>query len=384
MQFVLSPILRRGLVEVFFLTFTPALFLRSIHLTNYKNHADRSLDFSRKINCFIGPNGMGKTNILDAIHYLSLTKSYFSSTDQQNIRIGADFMRLTGAVTVQEQDYRIVCRLPQGRKKDFTVNDLPYKRMSDHVGMMPVVMIAPDDSVLISGSSEERRKFLDNTLSQTDHEYLEHLVRYNKYLDQRNALLKSMNAGGRHDAVLLEGYDEQLVRYGESVYRRRRQALSELEPIFSHYHRLVSLEREQTSFSYESTMNERPLADQLRDNLPRQILLERTSAGPHRDDIAFMLGDTRLKRFGSQGQQKSFLIALKLAQYHYIRAHKSFHPFLLIDDIFDKIDGERSRQLVQLLSGEDFGQIFITDTDEQHITDELGADTALFDIYQIP
>lgn len=362
----------------------PALFLRSIHLTNYKNHADRSLAFSRRINCFIGANGLGKTNILDAIHYLALTKSYFSTTDQQNIRIGADFMRLTGEVTIQQQDYRIVSRQPAGKRKDFSINDLPYKKMSDHVGMMPVVMIAPDDSVLISGSSEERRKFLDNTLSQTDHEYLEHLVLYNKYLDQRNALLKSINAGGRQDTVLLEGYDEQLARYGESVYRRRRQALAELEPIFAHYHRLVSLEREHTSFTYDSTMNDRPLADQLRDNLPRQILLERTTAGPHRDDIAFLLGDTRLKRFGSQGQQKSFLIALKLAQYHYIRAHKSFHPLLLIDDIFDKIDGERSRQLMQLLSSDHFGQIFITDTDEKHITDELGGQSDLFDIYRIP
>ncbi|MBS1624764.1 MAG: DNA replication/repair protein RecF [Bacteroidetes bacterium] len=360
------------------------MFLRSIHLTNYKNHADRSLAFSRRINCFIGANGMGKTNILDAIHYIALTKSYFSSTDQQNIRIGADFMRLTGDVSIQGHDYRIVSRQQVGKRKDFSINDLPYRKMSDHVGRMPVVMIAPDDGVLISGSSEERRKFLDNTLSQTDHEYLEHLVLYNKYLDQRNALLKSMNNGGRHDTVLLESYDEQLVRYGESVYRRRRQALSDLEPLFAHYHRLVSLEREQTSFSYDSTLNDTPLAEQLRDNLPKQILLERTTAGPHRDDIAFMLGDTRLKRFGSQGQQKSFLIALKLAQYHYIRAYKSFHPFLLIDDIFDKIDGERSRQLVQLLSGEDFGQIFITDTDEKHITDELGTGAGLFDIYRIP
>ncbi|MCW3125704.1 MAG: replication and repair protein recF [Bacteroidetes bacterium] len=326
---------------------------------------------------------MGKTNILDAIHYICLTKSYFNSTDQQNIRFGADFMRLDGTVTVKDQPYGIVCKLPVGKKKDFTVNDLPYKKMSDHIGLMPVVMIAPDDHLLISGPSEERRKFIDNTISQTDREYLEHLMLYNKYLDQRNALLKSLNAGGKRDDLLLESYNENLVRYGESIYDKRKQALSELEPIFRHYHQLVCLEREQTSFVYDSTLNTSPLAGQLRDNLSKQIMMERTLAGPHRDDIAFMLGDTRLKRFGSQGQQKSFLIALKLAQYHFIKAHKTFHPLLLIDDIFDKIDGERSRQLVQLLSGDDFGQIFITDTEEKHITDELGTKTGLFDIYKI-
>jgi DNA replication and repair protein RecF len=292
-------------------------------------------------------------------------------------------MRLDGKVTMTDQLYEIVCKLPAGKKKDFAVNDLPYKKMSDHIGLMPVVMIAPDDSVLISGASEERRKFLDNTISQTDREYLEHLMLYNKYLDQRNALLKNINAGGKRDDLLLESYNDNLVRYGESIYNKRKQALTELEPMFLHYHQLVCLEREQTSFVYDSTLNASPLADQLRDNLPKQIMMERTLAGPHRDDIAFMLGDTRLKRFGSQGQQKSFLIALKLAQYHFIKAHKSFHPLLLIDDIFDKIDGERSRQLVQLLSGDDFGQIFITDTEEKHITDELGSKTGLFDIYKI-
>ena len=326
---------------------------------------------------------MGKTNILDAIHYICLTKSYFNATDQQNILFGTDFMRLDAMVTISEEPHRIVCRLPAGKKKDFTVNDLPYRRMSDHIGLMPVVMIAPDDSVLISGSSEERRKFIDNTISQTDHEYLEHLLLYNKYLDQRNALLKSINAGAKHDDVLLESYNDQLVQYGESIYLKRKQALAELEPIFVKYHQQVCMEREQTSFVYDSSLNTASLAAQLRDNLPRQIMMERTLAGPHRDDLAFMLGDTRLKRFGSQGQQKSFLIALKLAQYHFIKNHKSFHPLLLIDDIFDKIDGERSRQLVQLLSGDDFGQIFITDTEEKHITDELGSGADLFGIYKI-
>lgn len=335
------------------------------------------------MNCFIGPNGVGKTNILDAIHYICLTKSYFSSTDQQNIQFGADFMRLDANVTVGDLAHAIVCKLPAGKKKEFTVNDLPYRKMSDHIGLMPVVMIAPDDSILISGSSEERRKFIDNTISQTDHEYLEHLMLYNKYLDQRNALLKSINAGGQRDDLLLESYNDNLVRYGEAIYDKRKQALSELEPIFRHYHQQVCLEREQTSFIYDSTLNNHSLAQQLRDNLSRQIMMERTLAGPHRDDISLLLGDTRIKRFGSQGQQKSFLIALKLAQYHFIKNRKSFRPFLLIDDIFDKIDGERSRQLVQLLSGDDFGQIFITDTEEKHITDELVAKAGLFDIYKI-
>jgi DNA replication and repair protein RecF len=205
--------------------------------------------------------------MLDAIHYICLTKSYFNATDQQNILFGADFMRLDAQVTIQSEPYRIVCKLPAGRKKDFAVNDLPYRRMSDHIGLMPVVMIAPDDSLLITGSSEERRKFIDNTISQTDHEYLEHLLLYNKYLDQRNALLKSINAGAKQDDILLDSYNDQLVRYGESIYLKK-QALAELEPIFVRYHQQVCMERERTSFVYDSSLNTTALAVQLRDNLP--------------------------------------------------------------------------------------------------------------------
>lgn len=359
------------------------MFLRSIHLTNFKNHADTRLSFSKKVNCFIGRNGVGKTNILDAVHYACLTRSYFSATDQQNIRFGAEFMRMEADASIQGKDYRIVCRLPLGKKKDFSVNDLPYRRMSDHVGLMPVVMIAPDDHLLITGSSEERRKFIDNTISQVDKDYLEHLILYNKYLDQRNALLKHINASGQRDELLLESYDENLAKYGESIYQKRKATLAELEPVFAHYYRIVSLEREETTFQYDSQQNEEPLSTLLKKNISKEILLERTLSGPHRDDLVFILGGQKLKRFGSQGQQKSFLIALKLAQYHFIKVHKSFLPFLLIDDIFDKIDEERSKQLVKLLSGEDFGQIFITDTEEKHIREELSAQADIFEIFKI-
>jgi DNA replication and repair protein RecF len=328
-------------------------------------------------------NGVGKTNILDAIHYICLTKSYFNATDQQNIRFEQEFMRLTAEATISGQPYQVACRLPLGKKKDFMVNDIAYRKMSDHIGLMPVVMIAPDDNLLIIGSSEERRKFLDNTISQVDREYLEHLILYNKYLEQRNALLKNINITGKRDDLLMQGYDESLSKYGGSIYEKRKAALAELEPIFAHYHQIVCMEREQTSFEYDSLQNTEPLAALLKKNVAREIMLERTLAGPHRDDIIFMINRNKLKRFGSQGQQKSFLIALKLAQYHFIKKRKSFMPLLLIDDIFDKIDEERSRQLVKLLSGGDFGQIFITDTEEKHIHDELATQPGLFEIFKI-
>jgi DNA replication and repair protein RecF len=359
------------------------LFLRSIHLTNFKNHEKLDLSFSKKVNCFIGNNGVGKTNILDAIHYICLTKSYFNATDQQNIHFGSDFMRLQAGISISDQENQIVCKLPLGRKKDFSVNDLAYKKMSDHIGLMPVVMIAPDDNQLILGSSEERRKFLDNTISQVDKEYLEHLILYNKYLDQRNALLKNINSTGRKDEVLLENYDANLVKYGTLIHEKRKKTLKDLETIFAHYHHIVCLDREETAFEYDSLQNQESLSALLKKNTAKEIIMERTLSGPHRDDIIFNINKNKLKRFGSQGQQKSFLIALKLAQYHFIRQHKSFLPLLLIDDIFDKIDKERSRELIRLLSGEQFGQLFVTDTDDAHIIDELNSSPGLFEIFKI-
>ena len=292
-------------------------------------------------------------------------------------------MRLQASATIRGESHDIVCRLPGGKKKDFSVDDISYKKMSDHIGLMPVVMIAPDDNQLILGSSEERRKFIDNTISQVDHEYLDHLILYNKYLDQRNALLKNINATGHKDPLLLENYDANLSRYGTSIYEKRKATLAELESIFAYYHPIVCLEREVTAFEYDSMLNQEPLADLLRKNLSREIIMERTLSGPHRDDISFTIHGNKLKRFGSQGQQKSFLIALKLAQYHFIKKHKSFLPLLLIDDIFDKIDRERGRELIRLLSGDDFGQLFITDTDDKHIRDELAEGSDQFEIFKI-
>jgi DNA replication and repair protein RecF len=216
-----------------------------------------------------------------------------------------------------------------------------------------------------------------------DSEYLDHLILYNKYLDQRNALLKSINARGHKDELLLENYNDNLAKYGTSIHQKRKTTLAELESIFAFYHPIVCLEREETSFEYDSLQNQEPLADLLRKNISKEIIMERTLAGPHRDDILFTINKNKLKRFGSQGQQKSFLIALKLAQYHFIKKHKSFLPFLIIDDIFDKIDRERGKQLIQLLSGEHFGQLFITDTEDKHIMDEFTSSPGLFEIFQI-
>ena len=359
------------------------MFLHSLTLTNFKNHERFALDFTRAINCLIGPNGIGKTNILDAIYYACLTKSYFSATDQQNIRIGADFMRLDAQLSKGDIQLKLVCKLQAAKKKEFIINDLPYKKMSDHIGLMPVVMIAPDDNLLILGGSKERRKFIDNTLSQVDKSYLENLITYNKYLDQRNALLKSLHITGSGDRVLIDRYDEQLVDYGTELYEKRKAALLSIEPLFQYYYQTLSLARELTTFDYDSSLHLQPYATQLKSTIAKDILIERTTTGIHRDDIQFMLAGNKIKRFGSQGQQKSFLIALKLAQYDFIASHHSVKPFLLIDDIFDKIDAERSKQLIKLLSSSHFGQTFITDTSDSHISEELQNESSMHEIFNV-
>ena len=359
------------------------MFLHSIQLSQFKNHESQSFHFSRKINCFIGPNGVGKTNILDAIHYICLTKSYFNATDQQNIQFEKDFLRVVANIRNGATQMQVVCKLPLGKKKEFLLNEIPYLKMSDHIGVLPVVMLTPDDNQLILGSSEERRKFIDNTISQVDRAYLDHLILYNKYLDQRNALLKSINSAGKRDDILLENYNSNLVKHGEAIYLKRKEALDRLAPIFRQYHQLLCLEREETTFVYDSMLHNGKLADMLIDKLAKEIMLERTLAGPHRDDIQFLLNNNKLKRFGSQGQQKSFLIALKLAQFDFISNSSGVKPFLLIDDIFDKIDEERSRQLVNLLSTEHFGQLFITDTDPKHIEQEMAQRKEVYEIFNI-
>lgn len=365
------------------------MFLSKIALLNFKNHESLALGFSKKINCIIGNNGVGKTNLLDAAYYLCLTKSYFNSADQQNILFGKDFFRLVGTFKKQNEAFEIVYKLPATKKKELIINDAPVPRLSEHIGNFPVIIISPDDSQLILGNSEERRRFLDNTISQVNHEYLDGLIVYNKILAQRNAALKRFGETRQIDRQLIESYDRQLIPLGIKIYEARKVVTTKLYPIFQSFYKQLSFERESVSFTYNSQLNDRPFDELLKNNFERDVMLQRTDAGIHKDDIDFYLdkelvkaGDphVKLKRFGSQGQQKSFIISIKFAQYAFISGAKEFKPLLLIDDIFDKLDNDRSRKLVELVAGNEFGQVFITDTGDAHIAEVLKGREDLFEI----
>lgn len=321
---------------------------------------------------------MGKTNLLDAIYYLCLTKSYFNSSDTQNMLFGQDFFRLEGHIQTNERQLQVVYKVQAPRKKELLVNDAPVPRLSAHIGQLPAVMIAPDDNQLILGGSEERRRFLDSTISQVNHNYLEWLMQYNKYLAQRNSALKDFAERGQVDKTLLESYNLRLAELGTKIYETRRVAIEKLQPLFRQFYQQLSLERDIVSFSYESQLHQKPLEQLLESGLQKDLALQRTEWGIHKDDLEFYISAQRneaakIKKFGSQGQQKSFILSLKLAEHQFIKNATGLLPFLLIDDIFDKLDPDRSRQLMQLISSENFGQVFITDTDDSHIRAELDA-----------
>lgn len=359
------------------------MFLSKISLLNFKNHAAKQLAFTTKLNCFIGNNGVGKTNLLDAIYYLCLTKSYFNNTDQQNILFGQEFLRLEGDFVKREEMHYIVYKLSGVRKKELTISDAPINKLSDHIGNFPAIIITPDDSQLILGASEERRRFLDSTISQVNRQYLLWLMQYNKVLTQRNAALKRMAETSRVDQTLIETYDRQLAPLGVAIYEARQVAIEKLTPIFNAFYKTISLEREQVSMQYVSQLQEAPFEELLDKNFNRDIVLQRTDSGVHKDDIDFFIGTNKMKKFGSQGQQKSFIIAIKLAQYHFIKNAKGFKPLLLIDDIFDKLDNDRSQRLIEMISGPDFGQVFITDTDDAHIKDALRGNEGAYEIFRV-
>lgn len=363
------------------------MFLNKLTLLNFKNHEELSLQFSKKINCFIGKNGVGKTNIVDAIYYLCLTKSYFNSVDQQNVLFGKDFFRLDGEISKSEEKFNVVYKLPSNKRKELSVNDNVVPKLSDHIGNFPCIIISPDDSQLVLGSSEERRKFLDGTISQVNHEYLEWLIAYMKVLAQRNAALKQFAETRRTDKQLLETYNNQLVPLGTKIYEARKVVIEKLQPVFQSFYRDISLEREQVSFVYNSQLHNKPLDVLLHDNVERDLILQRTDTGIHKDDLDLFLGNNKMKKFGSQGQQKSFIISMKLAQFEIIKqgiaSEQTKMPLLLIDDIFDKLDNDRSRKLVELIASDNFGQVFLTDTDDAHIREALKGKEDLFEVIEI-
>ena len=343
------------------------MYLHSLSIINYKNIVQADIDLSPKINCFIGVNGAGKTNILDAIYYLSYCKSHSNSIDSQNIFHEADFFVIQGSYLRNEQEEHIYCGLKRRQKKQFKRNKKEYERLSEHIGLLPLVMVSPSDNELINGGSDERRRFLDSIISQYDRPYLEVLIRYNNALQQRNALLKSNTT----DDSLYEIWEEQMAIYGKEIYQKRMMFINEFLPIFRKYHELLSLGSEEVGLCYESTMQNGDAVQQLAASRERDRLLGFSSKGTHKDDLEMTLGDYPIKRVGSQGQNKTCLVALKLAQFDFLKKHGKITPILLFDDIFDKLDAFRVEQIIALVSEEHFGQIFITDTNRKHLDEIL-------------
>ncbi len=359
------------------------MHLSNLTLLNFKNCQELSFDFSTRVNCFLGKNGQGKTNILDAIHYLSYTKSYFNSYDSQNIQFNSPFFVIQGDFKLKDERFSLYCGMKKGEKKVFRKNKKSYDKLADHIGIFPVVMITPYDSNLILEGSEVRRKFIDALISQFDREYLEYLINYNKILLQRNTLLKKWAEKGVFQKDLLEIIDIQLVEKGVYIHNKRNLFLKSFIPEFNYYYNKIAQVDEHVELVYESSLNHFEMSQLLKNKLEKDRKLKYTSDGIHRDDLLFRINNQPLKKFGSQGQQKSFLIALKLAKFHFIREKKGFAPILLLDDIFDKLDDQRVNYLIHLIEKEKLGQTFITDTDINKVPEILKAMNVNYKAYEI-
>lgn len=338
------------------------MFLKSLSLVNYKSFDSKSLDFDPVINCFVGQNGVGKTNILDAIYHLAFGKSYFNPVATQNIKHGTDFFLIEGGFEKAGRDEKIACSLKRGMKKIIKKNGKAYEKFSDHIGFLPLVIISPTDRDLIIEGSETRRKFIDGVISQSDKDYLLSLIKYNKLLSQRNSLLKYFNVNQTFDVQTVAVYDGQLDALGSEIFKKRAAFMEIFTPIFIEQYENIAGEREQIGLNYSSQLFEAPLLELLKSSIDKDRALQYTTVGVHKDDLQFTIEGHAIKKFGSQGQQKSFLIALKLAQFHFIKEQAKTTPILLLDDIFDKLDETRVAQLVSLVENDNFGQIFISDT----------------------
>jgi DNA replication and repair protein RecF len=334
--------------------------LEKLHLLNFKNYEEVNLNFSSRINVLVGKNGSGKTNLLDAIFYLSFTKSAFSQSDQFCILHNQASFMIKGGFRIGSFVNEIAAGVQTGSKKIFREGSYDYPKLSEHIGKYPVILIAPDDVDLVKDGSEGRRRFFDSIISQLDSRYLEDLIQYNHALKQRNSLLRMSFERGSVDWIAIESYDQALITFGKTIYQKRKDFVNEFIPVFRKFYQFIVEENEHTDLVYLSELNDKDFADGLISTRQKDLTLQRTSFGLHRDDYHFMLGNGDIKRLGSQGQQKSFVIALKLAQFEILKTHKGFKPILLLDDIFDKLDDLRIARLLELIKT-DLGQIFITD-----------------------
>lgn len=343
------------------------MFLKKLAIVNFKNYEQADFELNSGVNCFVGKNGAGKTNLLDAVHYLSMCKSYLNSVDKQNIRFGEQFFVIQGVWVDNDKETNIYCGVKAGSKKVFKKNKTEYEKLADHIGLFPSVVISPYDRDLISEGSEVRRKWMDGIISQFDRSYLDQLMLYSKVLDQRNALLKHFYENGFFERESMEIWDMQLIQYGTQIFEKRKKFIEEFVPIFQAYYNYLGEESEQVELEYKSSLFENDFKTLLEINQKRDAFAQYTTNGTHKDDLIFTIRKHPIKKFGSQGQQKSFLIALKLAQFDWLKKNLNKKPILLLDDIFDKLDNQRVERLMKLVSDQIFGQVLVSDTEASRV-----------------
>ncbi len=359
------------------------MFLRKLNLFHFKNIEEARLEFQSDVLCFLGKNGSGKTNLLDAIYYLSFTKSAINPSDAQNIQQGQSQFINKGEFDMDGRTREVTCSFQLGQKKMIREDGQDYTKFSEHVGKYPVVLIAPQDIELIWDGSEMRRKFFDTLISQLDKIYLESLITYGNHLKQRNSLLRTFSETGKIDHDLLASYDQKIILAGNYINAKRNEFVIGFRPFLTRHYQFLSESNEEVDIQYRSDLEKASFESLLQINLQRDILLQRTSTGIHRDDFDFLMNGNELKKFGSQGQQKSFLIALKLAEFQCIAEAKQFKPILLLDDIFDKLDDQRIRQLMRLVSQGTFGQLFLTDAGQARTQEILKEARVIAQVFKV-
>lgn len=359
------------------------MFLKQLTLTHYKNIEASQFDFQASINCLIGNNGIGKSNILDSIYHLAFTKSYFNPSGVQNIQFGKDFFLIEGKFNKDGKEEKINCSLKKGQKKTVKRNGKVYVKAAEHIGLIPLVIISPADRNLIIEGSSTRRKFIDGVIGQTDKTYLKKLSNYNKILAQRNALLKFFAQNRTFDQETLGIYNHQMSELAQPIYEKRKAFMEVFIPIFAERHLSISKGSEKVEIQYASDLFENKMSDILDHNLEKDKILQFTSVGIHKDDLDLLISGMPIKKFGSQGQQKTLLIALKLAQFDFIKKKSGINPIVLLDDIFDKLDQDRVTQTIQLFENESLGQIFISDTHEDRVLAALKMSSSTYEIFNL-
>lgn len=358
------------------------MHIKNLSILNFKNYEEAQLELHPKVNCFVGNNGVGKTNLLDSVYYLCMCKSYFHGSDLYSIRHKQDFMVLQANFFKGESENEIYCGLKSGKRKIFRKNKKEYKKLSEHIGQFPVVMVSPSDSALILEGSEERRRYMNAVISQYNHEYLEASIQYNKTLLQRNKLLKEMSYhSGSSD--LLNIYDEQLIPLGSIIHQGRKDFVSRLVPVFKQFYKKISQEKEIVDIHYTSQLHDENFAELLKKYRPKDLSAQHSTIGIHKDDLNLLMHETPIKKTGSQGQQKTFLVSLKLAQFSFLNEINKVAPILLLDDIFDKFDGNRVMEILHIVSDQEFGQIFITHTNEARMRELLKEFSGNYNLFKV-